>query len=120
MAKIVFCEDDVMIRKLIHFALRSSDHEILMADDGIAGLELIRAERPDLIVTDLMMPEMSGLELCRAVRSDPTIRNIPIIVLTASVQRHQAEASFRDGANAFLPKPFTADELRTTIAHHLG
>jgi CheY-like chemotaxis protein len=119
MAKIVVCEDDVMIQKLIFVALRSSGHEILMANDGVRGCELIRAERPDLILTDLLMPAMTGLELCRTVRSDPAISGIPIIVLTASVQRQQAEESLREGASAFLPKPFTTDQLSAIIAQHL-
>jgi CheY-like chemotaxis protein len=120
MARILFCEDDATIRKLIGLALRSSGHEILMACDGRQGLEIVRTARPDLIVTDLMMPVMTGLEFCRAVRSDASFRAIPIIVLTASVQRQQTEESFNEGATAFLPKPFTTDQLRDIIEQHLA
>jgi CheY-like chemotaxis protein len=119
MAKILFCEDDVMIQKVIRVALRSSGHDIIMANDGRQGFAMIRVHQPDLIVTDLMMPCMTGLELCRAVRADPDVSAIPIIVLTASVQRRQTEQSIRDGATDFLAKPFTADQLRDIIAKHL-
>jgi CheY-like chemotaxis protein len=120
MAKILFCEDDATIQKLISVAFRASGHEIVMAHDGRKGLDLIRTERPDLIVTDLLMPVMTGLELCRAVRSDPSFRGIPIIVLTASVQRQQIEESVKEGATDFLPKPFTTDQLRDIIEQHLA
>jgi PAS domain S-box-containing protein len=69
---------------------------------------------------DLLMPVMTGLELCRAVRSDPSFRGIPIIVLTASVQRQQIEESVKEGATDFLPKPFTTDQLRDIIEQHLA
>jgi CheY-like chemotaxis protein len=119
-AKIVICEDDPVIQKLILIALRNSTHDIYMAGDGAEGLHLIRAERPALIITDVEMPGVNGLAVCAAVRSDPELNHIPIIVLSASVQRTQTRRAFEQGATDFLGKPFTVGDLRQKVCQYLG
>jgi CheY-like chemotaxis protein len=119
-ARIVFCEDDVAVQKLIRVALRGSPHESLLADDGMDGLALILRERPHMIFTDLAMPRLSGLELCLAVRRDPALAALPIVILTASVQRSQVETSFQHGATDLLAKPFTMAQLRDKIRQYVG
>jgi CheY-like chemotaxis protein len=120
MAGIVFCEDDELVRKLIRVAFRDSGHTLFMARDGAEGLALIRHECPALVVTDLMMPGLSGLDLCMDLKASATTRHIPIVVLTAAVQRHLTEASLRAGAEAVLSKPFTTHDLRQTVARIIG
>jgi CheY-like chemotaxis protein len=120
MARIMFCEDDVKVRKMITVAMRGSTHEVIMGKDGSHCINLIRAEPPDLIFTDLSMPHVGGLDLCEAVRSDELLQDIPIIVMTASVQRSQTEASYQHGATDFLAKPFTMEQLRGKIAQYAG
>ena len=115
MATIVFCEDDPVIQKLIRVALRSTDHEVLIAADGVEGLELIERTRPDLIFTDVAMPGMTGLELVAALRGRAELARIPIVLVSASSQRIHREEGYRHGVNDFLTKPFSPAELRAKI-----
>ena len=116
MSKVVFCEDDPRIRKLVQTALRSSTHDVHVAGDGKEGLDLIAKLRPDVVFSDVAMPEMNGFELADAMRARPDLAHIPIVFMTASVQREQIDECFRHGAAGHLAKPFTMAELRTRIA----
>jgi len=115
-SKVVFCEDDPMIRKLVQSALRSSTHDVHVAGDGKEGLDLIARLRPDVVFSDVAMPEMNGFELADAMRARPDLAHIPIVFMTASVQREQIDECFRHGAAGHLAKPFTMAELRARIA----
>jgi CheY-like chemotaxis protein len=112
---VVFVEDDASIRKLVQAALRVSTHEVHFAVNGREGLELVRSVRPDVVFTDVAMPEMGGIELADAMHGDPELRDIPVVFVTASLQREQVERYFRHGAAAYLAKPFSTKELRATI-----
>ena len=116
MSKVVFCEDDPMIRKLVQTALRSTTHDMHIAEDGRRCLALIEQVRPDVVFSDVAMPEMNGFELADAMRATPDLAHIPIVFMTASVQREQVEECFRHGAAGHLAKPFTMAELRSRIA----
>jgi CheY-like chemotaxis protein len=115
MARIVVCEDDPVILKLLQITLRENGHELLVASDGIAGLALIERERPDAILTDVTMPRMSGLELTDAVRAQPDLAAVPIVFLRASAQRVQMDEGLWRGAVAYVTKPFRAAEPRSAI-----
>jgi CheY-like chemotaxis protein len=115
-SRIVFCEDDPMIRKLVQTALRSTAHDIHIAENGRAGLALIGSVRPDVVFTDVAMPEMDGFEMADAMRSVPDLAHIPVVFMTASVQREQIDECFRHGAAGHLAKPFTMSELRARVA----
>jgi CheY-like chemotaxis protein len=119
MARIVVCEDDPAILKLLQLALRENGHELLVAADGVAGFALIEREHPDVILTDVSMPRMNGLELADAVRARPDLASIPIVFLSASAQRVQVEAGYQHGAIAYVTKPFRAAELRSALAQVL-
>ena len=116
MSKVVFCEDDPMIRKLVQTALRSTSHDVHIADDGKQCLNLIEQVRPDVVFSDVAMPVMDGFELADALRARPGLAHIPIVFMTASVQRQQVEECFRHGAAGHLAKPFTMAELRARVA----
>ncbi|MGH2471564.1 MAG: response regulator [Candidatus Limnocylindria bacterium] len=116
MSRVVFCEDDPMIRKLVQAALRSTSHDVHIADDGKQGLELIERLRPDVVFSDVAMPEMDGFELADTMRGRPDLAHIPIVFMTASAQREQIEECFRHGAAGHLAKPFTMAELRSRVA----
>jgi CheY-like chemotaxis protein len=116
MAKIVFCEDDPMIQKLIKAAMRDSGHEIHVAADGEEGLALIRRVRPDLIFSDVSMPKLDGYQLGDALKASPATANIPLVFVTASVQRAQIVEAEQHGGAGVLPKPFTMAELRKRVA----
>ena len=105
-----------MIRKLVQTAMRSTTHDVLIAEDGKQGLDLIGRIRPDVVFSDVAMPVMDGFELADAMRARPELAHIPIVFMTASVQRDQIEECFRHGAAGHLAKPFTMSELRTRVA----
>ncbi len=119
MAKIVFCEDDPMIQKLMTAAMRGSGHEIHMAADGVEGLALIRRLKPDLVFSDVSMPNLDGFQLGDALKASPDTAGIPVIFVTASVQRAQIEEATQHGGAGVLPKPFTMAELRKRVAELL-
>ena len=119
MGKIVFCEDDPMIQKLIQAAMRGSGHELHLASDGEEGLALIRRVRPDLIFSDVSMPKLDGFQLGDALKGSPETASIPLVFVTASVQRAQIAEAEQHGAAAVLPKPFTMAELRARVAEFL-
>jgi CheY-like chemotaxis protein len=115
-SRVVFCEDDPMIRKLVQTALRNTSHEVHIADDGKLGLDLIKRVRPDVVFSDVAMPGMDGFELADAMRAMLDLAHIPIVFMTASVQREQIDECFRHGAAGHLAKPFTMAELRARVA----
>jgi two-component system cell cycle response regulator DivK len=120
MAKIVVCEDDPMVAKAIQTTLRSSGHELHQAADGVAGLELVERERPALILTDVAMPGLSGLELADAVRARPHLAHIPILLVSASAQRAELEEAYRHGIAGYVTKPFRPPELRQKVEQILA
>jgi len=117
-SRIVFCEDDPSIRKLVQAALRSTSHEVHIAEDGKQGLILVKRIRPDVVFSDVAMPEMDGLELADAMHASPDVAHIPIVFMTASVQREQIDECFRHGAAGHMAKPFTMAELRARVAQY--
>ncbi len=120
MATIVFCEDDPTIRKLVRATLRPTGHDVHVAADGREGLALIQRLRPDLVVTDVAMPNLDGLRLTDELKRRPELAHIPIVLLTASVQRSQVEEGYRHGVAGHLAKPFGALELRNLIGELIG
>jgi len=119
MGKIVFCEDDPMIQKLMLAAMRGSGHEVHMAADGAEGLALIRKVQPDLVFSDVSMPNLDGFQLGDALKDSPETAKIPVIFVTASVQRAQIQEAALHGGAGVLPKPFTMAELRKRVAELL-
>lgn len=115
MACLVFCEDEPSIRRLIEAALRTSRHDIYIADDGEAGLELIERLRPDAVFVDLRMPGLDGYRLHDAIRARPHLNRVPIAVVTASTQRDELEKIRARGVAAVLLKPFSPAALRAAV-----
>jgi CheY-like chemotaxis protein len=115
MAKILFAEDDRTIQKMINIALRSTPHDIRIMGDGAEAFEWIQRERPDVVFTDVSMPGMDGIQLVDAIKNHPDLRHIPVVLVTASVQRHQREEAYRHGIAGYLRKPFNINELREKV-----
>lgn len=115
MAVLVFCEDDPTIVKLIRAAMRSTPHEFHVAGDGAEGLELVRRLRPAAVFTDIAMPRMDGFQLIAALHADTSLAHIPVVIVSASTQRAERDEAIRQGAVAFLPKPFGPTELRRLV-----
>jgi CheY-like chemotaxis protein len=115
--RIVFCDDEAIIRRLIELSLRGTHHEFRMAARGRRALELVRDWRPDVLVTDVAMPGMDGLQLAAAVRADPHLGGVRIAFMTASINRDaMEEASSTEGAADHLRKPFGPAALRALLA----
>jgi DNA-binding response OmpR family regulator len=119
-ARIVVADDDPDIRRLIVFTLKRRGYEVHEANAGDAALELVRRERPDLVVLDVMMPGMTGLEVASALKGDDATSGIPIIILSAKGQVAEVDAGLTSGANLYLVKPFTPQELAAKVAELLG
>ena len=111
---VLVVEDTPDVVRVIHLALRQ-DFRVFAATDGAKGLELALREAPSLIITDLMMPEVDGLELTRRLRADPRTKHVPIIMLTARGDLSDRLAGLETGVSAYLTKPFSPKELLGTV-----
>ncbi len=112
MAKILVVEDDPSIRRVIALAVRSGGYSpILEADTGDGGLAAIRREKPALVLLDVMLPGMDGVEVCRRAKSDPATAGTSIIMLTAKGEEHDVVAGLDAGADDYVTKPFSKDVL---------
>lgn len=119
-AKILIADDDPLCRRLVAGVLRGQNFSNLQfAEGGISTLELMRSFRPDLLLLDMQMPDMSGLEVCREVRADPDFVDTPILVQTATVDRKKMGELFSGGASDFLSKPVNPSELIARVVVHL-
>ncbi len=119
MKKILVIEDDPQVRDNIEDILNLEDFCTITAADGLEGLNRARAERPDVIICDVMMPEMNGYEVLKALRQDAETETIPFIFLTAKADRTDLRQGMILGADDYLTKPFTPTELREAIAVRL-
>ena len=115
MARILVADDDVDIRELVEFKLSTLGHEIVAVADGAAAIEACQASRPDLAVLDVMMPGVSGLDAIRAIRADPALADLPVILLTARAQESDVETGFDSGADDYITKPFSPRELAARV-----
>jgi two-component system chemotaxis response regulator CheY len=105
-------EDSPMMRQLLVFALSRVKHlRVTEADDGVDGLRKLAAQKYDLILTDINMPIMDGLKLVKRVRSDPTHKTTPIIIITTEGAQEDRERAMQLGANAYITKPIQAPQV---------
>jgi CheY-like chemotaxis protein len=111
-------EDDIL--ELIVFRLENSGYTVIGAHDGAEAFELARSNRPDLAVLDVMMPKMNGYELTQRLRADEATRQMPIILLTARTQESDVRRGFDAGADDYMRKPFSPEELRSRVQAILG
>ena len=109
--KILVVEDEPDIRKLVHYNLAQERFKVIEAEDGEKALKLVQREKPHLIVLDLMLPGLSGLELCRNLRERPETSQIPILMLTAKAGEADRIVGLEMGADDYLTKPFSPREL---------
>lgn len=115
MARIVIADDDADIRELVVFKLRHDGHEVIPVGDGAAAVEACSSQDPDLVILDVMMPGMSGLDAARAIRADGALASLPIIMLTARAQESDIEQGFEAGADDYVVKPFSPRELASRV-----
>lgn len=113
--KILIVEDEEHIQELLRFNLQNNGYDVLLASDGLQGLTMAREHQPDLMLLDLMLPKMDGLDVCRAVKSDPKTMGLPIIMLTAKGSETDKVLGLELGADDYLTKPFSIRELMARI-----
>lgn len=108
---ILVIEDDEMVSRTIERCLRGDEFHILISNSGVDGLQKARRQPPELIILDIIMPGMDGYMVCREVRADPLLKDVPILFLTARAKDEDKIAGFTLGADDYLTKPFNVDEL---------
>jgi two-component system phosphate regulon response regulator PhoB len=111
MARILVIEDEPDIRQVLDYNLRLAGHDVVSAPRGHEGLRLVREQRPDLVLLDLMLPDLPGTEVCRAIKDDSATRPIPVMMLTAKGEEIDRVVGFELGADDYLTKPFSVREL---------
>ena len=107
MSTVLLVEDDPDIRHLVSYKLTKGGFDVIEAADGFAGLQAARQSPPDLVILDVRMPRMSGLEVCRELRAAPGTATVPIIMLTARARPQDLEQAYAAGATEYVVKPFS-------------
>ena len=111
MSKVLIVEDETNIRQLVKYNLEKESYQVLEAEDGLQGLRLAKAEKPDLVLLDLMLPQMDGLEVCRSLKGNQATAALPIIMLTAKSEEIDKVIGLELGADDYMTKPFSPREL---------
>ena len=120
MARVLVVDDEPDIVRLVSFTLERRGHEVVSAGDGAAGYEAAVAGVPDLILMDVMMPGVSGLEAVERLRADERTSDIPVVMLSAKSQVYEQEAGLEAGALKYVCKPFTPSDLVDIVDEVLG
>lgn len=110
-AKILIADDEPNIVISLEFLLKREGYEVVVAHDGVQALERVRAERPDLAILDVMMPQRNGFEVCQDLRHDPEFRSLRIMMLTAKGRDTEVSKGLALGADVYMTKPFATRDL---------
>ncbi|MFS8063765.1 MAG: twitching motility response regulator PilH [Luteimonas sp.] len=120
MARILIVDDSPSQLMGIRRIVEKLGHEALTAEDGAAGVDVAKRELPDLILMDVVMPNLNGFQATRAISREPTTKHIPVILVTTKDQETDRMWGMRQGAKAYLTKPFSEDELAAAITRNLA
>lgn len=116
---VLIAEDEPHIVESLSFVLRRSGYEVSSVFDGEAAMLKLRSDPPDMMILDVMLPRLNGFEVLKEVKSDPSLRSIPVIVLTAKGQAHDRRMAEELGADGFMTKPFSnrdiVEQVRTLV-----
>ena len=115
MAKILVVDDDVTVTQLLKMLLSMEGHQTTTINDSNGTLEMAHQLHPDLITLDLMMPGLTGFELCELLHSDPMLTNIPLLIISARDDTESMERAFQAGAAGYITKPFGVETLMQKI-----
>lgn len=120
MARILFVDDDPLTLETLKRSVELFGHEAILANSGEEAQLLVVNQQPDLIMTDMMLPDMDGVSLVKYLKGDPSLAGIPVVVLSASPEVDASEISIDAGAEEFLTKPVRLDKLEDVIQHYTG
>jgi DNA-binding response OmpR family regulator len=115
MAKILVVDDEIHIVKIIAYKMRGAGYEVVSARDGVEALDMVKLNRPDLILLDVMMPRMDGYQTLQALKADPATRDIPVFLLTVKSKEVDRQKGYEIGADDYLTKPFSPNKLLERI-----
>ncbi|MGH2772193.1 MAG: response regulator transcription factor [Actinomycetota bacterium] len=120
MKKLLIVDDEPGVRSLVKMTLESQNYEILEASNGREALDQARQHHPELILLDVAMPQLSGLEVCREIKSDPAMSDVKILMLTARSQQSDEQGGVEAGADGYFTKPFSPISLLEKVDEILG
>ncbi len=118
--RVLVVDDEPHLLEALRFKLEGAGYEVLAEADGKDALDLVKAERPDLVVIDLHLPTMNGDEVCREMKSDDALKSIPVILFTATGAAEIEEKAAKAGSDAYLVKPFEHEVLLTKMRELIG
>lgn len=119
-ARILYIEDNPQNMRLVRKMLKLGGYDMIEATDGLTGVAVAARERPDLILMDINLPDIDGLEATARLKAAPDMAHIPVIALTANAMHGDRERFIAAGCDGYLAKPVTKTELLNTVAHYLG
>ncbi len=111
MARVLVIEDEPDLREIIEYNFTEAGHRVTLATTGQLGLKLARESRPDIVLLDLMLPDMPGTDICRAIKADPTMRSTRVVMVTAKGEEIDRVVGFELGADEYVVKPFSVREM---------
>jgi twitching motility two-component system response regulator PilH len=115
MSTVLVVEDSLTQREMITDLLKGSGLNVTVAGDGVEALEQIQGSCPDLVVLDIVMPRMNGYEVCRRLKADPRTKNVPVVMCSSKGEEFDRYWGMRQGADAYIAKPFQPTELVGTV-----
>lgn len=118
MPTILVVEDSPTEMQIVRTALQNKGYEVITATNGEEGLEKVRSQSPSLVVLDVVLPGRNGFQVCRDLKSSPDTKNVPVILLTSKTQESDRFWGMKQGADAYLTKPWREEELLALIARH--
>ena len=119
MPKLLVVDDDQLTLEILKTALEGCDYEVITASDGLDALNKARAEHPDIILLDIMLPKLQGYQVCRLLKFDDQYSHIPIIMITGKAGDENRSLGLKTGANEYVTKPFEIDEILKIVSDHL-
>jgi DNA-binding response OmpR family regulator len=120
MSKVIVVDDEPFILMMIQDKLTKAGFDVITLRESIEAVEVIRKELPDLVILDWMMPDLSGLEICRILKSDPDLQSIPIFMLTAKGQDSDERLGISSGVSRYITKPFSPKSLLGLVEETVG
>ncbi|HUK28954.1 MAG TPA: response regulator [Candidatus Acidoferrales bacterium] len=117
-SKILIVDDDAPIRELVRMVLSDAGYSVVLASDGVEGVEMFQKENPDLVLLDILMPRRNGIDACKKMR-ESNAKHTPILMFTVSSNDENRRSAYEAGCNGYITKPFDAEELVKEIEKHL-
>lgn len=115
MIRVLVVEDSLSTRVMIRDWLKDNGFVVKVACDGLEAIKVLKAYSPDIVLLDIVMPQMNGYELCRHLKSEPKTKNVPVVMCSSKREEFDRYWAMKQGADAYIAKPFPASELITTM-----